>query len=366
MGWIDTLKVLTMILVVMGHCSYYTIKTPFGGVENLSADGGYSPAFRLLQFVTSAIYKFHMPLFMAVSGACFSLGVRKYEAVGPLMRNKARRLLAPFLLVTTFVAVPLKCLGGYYSRSEHILRDIVCGQYLLLGNSHLWFVVSLFYIFIVFYYLEKSHVPKNFVYWGALLGLSWLASGMGHFLPQSFGGMLGLSGMMKHLLFFATGFSAFKHWDGLKPLPAWKQALSWAGFAAMTGLCVHIRGCTDVFAVKAVLRFPADTVLALWGCANMAFLAKSADRSVAVKRSRAYRFMNRHSYGLYLYSDPFNYVMIAWLVSWFGQSLFTDNAVPLCACAIRFFGSVLFASLLIVILNRAGKAGCKQILIRQK
>ena len=119
---------------------------------------------RLLEFV-----------FMAVSGAIFFWDIGKFETLSELVRNKARRLLLPFLLVTTFISVPLKYASGYYAHSTHVLWDILCGQYLLLGNSHLWFVVSLFYIFVIFYCLEKYRIPKNWLYWCPLCGLSWSA-----------------------------------------------------------------------------------------------------------------------------------------------------------------------------------------------
>ena len=61
--------------------------------------------------------------------------------------------------------------------------------------------------------------------------------------------------------------------------------------------------------------------------------------------------MNRYNYELYLYSEPFTYVLIAWIVSWFGQSLFTENTIITSAYVIRFFGQILFATSVIWIVN---------------
>lgn len=346
--WIDTLKVLTMILVIMGHCTYYTIQTSFGGVEHVPGNGEYSFMSRLLVFASMIIYKFHMPLFMAVSGAVFSWTMGKFDTLSQLLNKKAKRLLLPFLLVTTFISVPLKYAGGYYAHSTHVLWDILCGQYLLLGNSHLWFVVSLFYIYVIFYVSGKiSHsIPKNHLYWCSLLGLSWFALGLAYF----FGGMLGITGALRHLLFFALGFSTFKYWDERESLSAGKQILSWVGFIATVAICVIIPKCIDSFAIKAFLRLPVDTVFALWGCVNMVFLAKSINQCAIIKNTYTYRFMNRYNYELYLYSDPFNYVLIALLVAWFGQNLFTSDVDSLLAYMIRFFGTILGAAFIIGIL----------------
>ena len=339
-----------MILVIMGHCTYYTIQTSFGGVEHVPGNGEYSFMSRLLVFASMIIYKFHMPLFMAVSGAVFSWTMGKFDTLSQLLNKKAKRLLLPFLLVTTFISVPLKYGGGYYAHSTHVSWDILCGQYLLLGNSHLWFVVSLFYIFVIFYCLERYRIPKNQLYWYFLLGLSWFSLVLGYFWGHELGGMLGVEGALRHLLFFALGFSTFKYWNERNSLSAGKQILSWAGFIATVTICAIIPKYTDSFAVKVFLRFPIDTILALWGCLNMVFLAKSIDRSAVVKRSSTYRFMNRYNYELYLYSDPFNYVLIALLVAWFGQNLFTSDVDSLLAYMIRFFGTILGAAFIIGIL----------------
>ena len=291
-----------------------------------------------------------MPLFMAVSGAVFSWGIKKFETLSELLRNKVKRLLLPFLLVTTFISVPLKYAGGYYAHSTYVLWDILCGQYLLLGNSHLWFVVSLFYIFVIFCCLEKYRILPNWLYRCSLLGLSWFSLVLGYFWGHELGGMLGVLGALRHLLFFALGFSTFKYWDERNSLSVGKQILSWVGFIAAVTICAIIPKYNYSFVIKVFLRFPIDTFLALWGCVNMVFLAKSIDRCAVVKRSSVYRFMNKYNYELYLYSDPFNYVLIALLVAWFGQNLFTSNVDSLLAYMIRFFGTILWAAFIIGIL----------------
>lgn len=350
--WVDTLKVLTLIGVVLMHSSYYTIHSSFGGVENLPADvGERSFLYRAFAVIIGGISRFAMPLFMAASGAVFSWSMGKFSTLSTLIHNKAKRLLMPFLWVMTFVSVPIKYLAGYWDHSTHVLSDILCGQYLLLGNSHLWFVVSLFYIFVVFYLLEKSNVRKNISYWGILLGVSWLATILYHFLGPSFGMVFGLYGLLRYLFFFAIGFSTFKYWDEIN-LPSWsKQVLSWAGYFVISSLCFYLSGRTEILVTKAVLSFPVDSALALWGCLNMVWLARSIDCRMALKSSAIYRFMNRYNYELYLYSEPFTYVLIAWIVSWFGQSLFTENTIITLAYVMRFSGQFFFAASVIWIVN---------------
>lgn len=272
----------------------------------------------------------------------------KIRHVVPIAKQKSKKAVA-----TLFIGYDI------YFRTLEICRWILCSfdtcfmGYSLrsvsaVGNSHLWFVVSLFYIYVIFYVSGKiSHsIPKNHLYWCSLLGLSWFALGLAYF----FGGMLGITGALRHLLWFALGFSTFKYWDEREALSAGKQILSWVGFIATVAICVIIPKCIDSFAIKAFLRLPVDTVFALWGCVNMVFLAKSINQCAIIKSTYTYRFMNRYNYELYLYSDPFNYVLIALLVAWFGQNLFTSDVDSLLAYMIRFFGTILGAAFIIGIL----------------
>ena len=114
--WIDTVRVFTMILVVLGHCNYYNIDTPYGGIHYGNIDLLF---YKILGVVTGFIYSFHMPLFMAVSGACFYFSMKKRPTFGFICKSKATRLLIPFILVTTFLSVPLKYVSGYYDNSDN-------------------------------------------------------------------------------------------------------------------------------------------------------------------------------------------------------------------------------------------------------
>ena len=65
--------------------------------------------------------------------------------------KEAKRLLYPFLLVSIFWSFPLKYLSGYWNNSVNVLYDIVVGQLLIQGNTHLWFLPTLFFEFIMFW-----------------------------------------------------------------------------------------------------------------------------------------------------------------------------------------------------------------------
>ena len=176
--WIDDARTLTMLLVIIGHCTYTNLMTPYGGISyfsNISSEE-YSFGEKLLITMVSFIYTFHMPLFMMLSGACFSLTIHKVAGLKAFVSNKARRLLVPFLFTTLLLSVPLKYMSGYYSESANVLEDIVLGQFLLMGNSHLWFVASLFWIFLMYYGLHQKHLTDKRWFLHSLVGVYIVAT----------------------------------------------------------------------------------------------------------------------------------------------------------------------------------------------
>lgn len=69
----DILRIGVTFLVVLGHCAYYVIATPYGGMDYspfISHDG-MSKVYAIAVFVVSQIYLFHMELYFTLSGALF-------------------------------------------------------------------------------------------------------------------------------------------------------------------------------------------------------------------------------------------------------------------------------------------------------
>ena len=209
--WIDDARTLTMLLVIIGHCTYLNLMTPYGGISyfsNISSEE-YSFGEKMLCMMVSFIYTFHMPLFMMLSGACFSLTIHKVAGLKAFVSNKARRLLVPFLFTTLLLSVPLKYMSGYYSESANVLEDIVLGQFLLMGNSHLWFVASLFWIFLIYYGLHQKHVTDKRWFLPSLVGVSIVAT---YFTNRGIE-FLGIFAAFKHLVYFAFGFKHLRKLD---------------------------------------------------------------------------------------------------------------------------------------------------------
>jgi polysaccharide biosynthesis protein PslL len=132
--WIDTLKGIGILTVVIGHIST-----------------GYIQLW---------LYLFHMPLFYFISGYLF----RPSTQTRQFFFKKAMNLLLPYLIFLTLFSaremLPL-IINGQYIQSVKIFLKILWGGRLLTGwTSVFWFITCLFATQQIFNFLMNKFTPK--------------------------------------------------------------------------------------------------------------------------------------------------------------------------------------------------------------
>lgn len=163
LDWIDIAKGIGIILVVLGHTLVPQVReTGFAG------------------FLWIFIYNFHMPLFFFLSGYLFEKGLFHYTNKGKFILGKLQYLMLPYLIFSTFaylfigfsLKIPLlaKVLenGGYTAvdLKDAILQIVTYNNHI---DKHLWFVFSLFIVFLVNILIPKIMKSKPMLI--VLLGL---------------------------------------------------------------------------------------------------------------------------------------------------------------------------------------------------
>jgi len=88
-----------------------------------------------------------MPLFFSLSGYLYYFSVKKYS-LKTLVKKKSKRLLIPYFIICFLWMDPIKILLSVpsYNISLHLFKEQIIG----LNNGHLWFLYTLFAIFILF------------------------------------------------------------------------------------------------------------------------------------------------------------------------------------------------------------------------
>lgn len=137
--WIDMLKGITMILVVIGHMDF-------------ANDG----------IVKTYLYSFHMPLFFMISGMTYALGKGPSQiSFRDFALKKTGQLLLPYF-AWNFVALPYWYLnirilkGSQQPVSEAIKGIFFCNQNVYSGPTNAtWFLVCLYLTELAFFLVEK-------------------------------------------------------------------------------------------------------------------------------------------------------------------------------------------------------------------
>lgn len=326
----DILRVIVTALVLISHCKYYQISTKYGGVDYNQFVTAQPTAYKLLTVLITMIYSFHMPLFMALSGALFykQFQVGKFKCLFELIRNKFYRLMIPFLVVTCFYSVPIKCLSGYFKESTNIYKDVFAGQVLLQGNSHLWFLEALFVIFALIYLMEKyvslSKCTKFFI----LLIVSVVSVK----IPISI-----IQYPLNYAVWFYMGycFEPFRKKYNKKN----SKLITFIAAIAFTMIFVLVN---YIIKNNQIVNVISKILLVLLGCFityNISYLLAQTN----ITKKWIYKKVLKNSFGLYLYSDPWNYVILYIFSVLFPIPIFNSNIGSVLIFVIRLIVTSIIA-----------------------
>lgn len=340
----DILRVILTLLVVIGHSTYSTMDFGAGGVawqlpENASSVYFGVFPFSFLRHVVAWAYSFHMPAFIALSGAVAFLQREKvFARFDDMVIGKARRLLVPYVLAGLFFMLPAKLLGGGYSLQTY---PVAIKNFLSLVSDagHLWFLYALFWCYVLFYplyklfyvryksvfavlavsvflYLVLSNVPNNFLQWqSGVYNCIWFALGFafGHFRAM-------FQGRTKN-------GDATKHFLGQTPVQIIIAALS-AVVGGMNIRCGRFLPLFFAVAVNGCFLFSVSLLLA---------------KIPAFVNSRVLQVLVSYSLFIYLFHDPLNYIILRIA---FASNLLTTGWGCYLYAGLRTVGVVLVSLLL--------------------
>ncbi len=171
---ITNLRALAIMLVVLGHSiiiyksgwNYYTT----------------SQDCQLFNYVCLFIY-FICHCFFSISGYLFIDSCTK-KKFSKILKNKFKRLIIPYLIIGILWVYPIRIISNYSGFVGHsFLYNIIINIILGLDNGHLWFLPSLFLMFIISYFLEKYIKNRKIKFililsiflLGHILNLSWIS-----------------------------------------------------------------------------------------------------------------------------------------------------------------------------------------------
>lgn len=242
------------------------------------------------------------------------------------MNKKAKSLLIPFIVVTLFYSTPIKFASGYFNESTNIFKDIFVGQILIQGNTHLWYLLSLLVIFIVAYLYLKNMKVKQ---WVLLLFLVALSTGSGKL------NIVLVSSVCQFTLWFYVGMLfekyRFRFEDDFSKIK-YKLLLADIVLYVVYEIIGHF---SMPFPIKIMMKIIKIVLTGLL-CLTVYMISYFASKS-PIFDSNLFNILRRDSFGIYLYSDPLNYIILAFGTALFGGDLWSNNLYSLGFYLFRIF-----------------------------
>lgn len=197
--WVDCLRALAMILVVMGHASYRIVPD------------------RYLFFLFTSPVK--MPLFFAISGYVFSM---KNGDVKSFWKSWFLRIIVPWFCLALIPGIP-RCMVLHENLLNYI-GDMISGK-------ELWFMPCFAIAYIIHFFVRKYAKKELTV--GVICIFAWGAGLLAAHYDILNYAMLNRALIVQ--LFFLAGYLFKQHEDAFSGMP-WKYY--WLLASVYVGMCV--------------------------------------------------------------------------------------------------------------------------------
>lgn len=283
---------LLVILVVVGHATYYDIITPFGGIQYgmiMEEAGIQNTIFHsLASELTNFIYTFHMPVFIALSGSLFAIG--KTIKASAFIIKKAKRLLIPFFVVWLCWNMPIKYLTGYYNG---ISMGRAFAQMIFPSCVYLWYLECLFCVFVLAYFICKQNEKAQMV----IVTICWL---VGLLIYRKYDQYHFWGDPLYYILWFYVGYRIEDIIEWCKTKRIWNPIFA-AGLALFVILLYSGGIIWQNKVIGAICRYVVSPLFMLLA---INYFAR------AIKGGRMQQIFSNYSFGIYLYAEPLNYWLL--------------------------------------------------------
>lgn len=291
--FITDTKTAAVVLVVLLHCMLF-----YSTEDYYSERASYSSA--AVEYLSNILNSSLVSSLVCCSGFLFANSVlAKGRSMGSLLKTRSTRLLLRYYLYGTLWLVPLytlfdiSCWGRDYGAS---LLESYKAMALGVFSDHLWFLLMLYWVSLVFILLipllRKDHI--------AAVGIITLALSVVIELFCTFE-YFKISQISTYLPCFFVGICFYRYREVFEKIP---DRVLWVLTACFFVTTLFYQRLADV-------HFSLYWLFKAFGAVFMVLLFMALDRisSLAVVReNRVVRFARNNSLTLYLFNCPFIYL----------------------------------------------------------
>ncbi|MBU3160809.1 acyltransferase [Clostridium frigoris] len=325
---ISLLRVFAILIVVLGHSM----------VVYQYNWGIYTPLIKSSFFnsLKNYIDIFQMPLFIFISGYMFYYCRRecgKYKNTSKFSFDKTKRLLVPYLCVSILYVLPIRMLTNYKAYSDNNALEVFY-KYILTGldSGHLWYLIAIFEIFIVFYLFEpiinKLGTPASFI-----------IIACANIISYKFPHVFQISTSIHYFMFFYLGYiirkneKAFAYeFKGNRNIILISASFILQFLLLIISLKISNNNLICTLSKNLVYLFSniSSAIFYFLALSTISFKYKSLNSNKILK------FLDKESYAIYLFHSPLIYIMLKYIAN---KNISPFIVVP------SFFVIILFGSL---------------------
>lgn len=272
---INILKFYGILLVVLGHVVF--VYCPL----SIITPNEPSPTMNSLKNI---IYAFHMPMFFFASGCIFAWQLeikKKPMTFMSLLKNKAQRLMIPFFAFGLLMVYPTMILLGFRDPVHYIIDGFIFA----VDPRHLWFVMTLFLLFLLFFGLHKLcnklHVPIWITIVLAVLIYNFPIN-IVYFQIRN---------VEEYLIWFTLGYL----------FTIYKPIFKYVAIVAICGLVFSM--------VIPEFTLPANVLKLFNAIVGIAIFYTLSVLTIKIEKTKLYRWIAPNSFGIYL----FHAMIIYWI-----------------------------------------------------
>lgn len=301
--WIDNLRWVTVLLVLLYHVFYfYNNKGVIGGI------GGFGDGPQYQDVIMYILYPWFMPLLFILAGISARYALQNRPA-GEWFQERTRKLLVPSTIGLLFFGVVIGWINSMISPAAEALSGLPLPIkyfiWVISGTGPLWFIQDLWLLSLVLLLVRKLDPANRFYDWCGRLGtvpvifmgvLFWL----GHKTlimdpnPDSADGLWNLYKPVFYMIPFLMGYFVFSHDKVQENLSrAWGPLMICAEAACIT-LIFKTFGQDNT--LPSYLTSPLNNIYGWLMClAMMGWFKARFDRT-----GKSAGYMTRSSYGIYI------------------------------------------------------------------
>lgn len=292
------IKTILMVIVILGHSICFWTGNWFTNNPKIS-----SPSLEILY---NWLNSFHIYAFTLVSGYIFAFKMSKgdYKEYIPFIKNKAKRLIIPYVFTATVWVIPI---SQYFFDWDAIT---LIKQFILCENpSQLWFLWMLFDVFMIMWPLWKFISRRSFLT-DILMLFFYIVGIIG---TKVFPNIFCIWSAFQFIPFFYIGIQIWlKHEDNettlVDKIPWWL----WLSFdLAIFAFVKVIEIKTDIPGLGILTSFVTYILGALMAVSILQKIAQSINYKMG--KNNAFSLLSKYSMPMYLFHQQIIYFVITGL-----------------------------------------------------